>query len=214
MTAEKTVRLKGRGNGLCLLIPAEISEDEAVGASRRILAEANRFDTPVTVGLGNRSAGAGFVSRLCSEALWPSGARVLEWICDDPETSSAVSKCGMRVRGMNAAASGSGRTVSGTLRGGSMISHPGDVVIEGDIHPGAEVAAGGSIFVTGKMTGVVHAGCEGNDDAIVVAGQFLSDQVRIGGLVGRVDKSGPWWGKPVIVMVSDGGDIEIRELPA
>src|SRR6056297_3955739 len=52
--------------------------------------------------------------------------------------------------------------INRTLRSGQKIKKSGNVVIIGDINPGAEVIAGGNIIVFGKIRGVVHAGAGGS----------------------------------------------------
>jgi len=70
-----------------------------------------------------------------------------------------------------------------TLRSGFSIETPGHVVIIGDVNPGAEVIAGGNILVWGRLRGMVHAGAEGNQQAIVCALDLSPTQLRIAGKI-------------------------------
>jgi len=70
-----------------------------------------------------------------------------------------------------------------TLRSGFKISHHGHVIVLGDVNPGAEVIAGGNVVIWGRLRGVVHAGAEGDDTAVVCALDMAPTQLRIGGLV-------------------------------
>jgi len=72
-----------------------------------------------------------------------------------------------------------------TLRSGVRLHHPGSIVVIGDIHPGAEVVAGGDIVVWGKLHGTVHAGAFGDDEAVVCALDFAPTQLRIGRYITR-----------------------------
>jgi len=45
-----------------------------------------------------------------------------------------------------------------TLRSGDKISSSGDIVIMGNVNPGAEVEAGGNVYVMGDLRGTVKAG--------------------------------------------------------
>lgn len=67
-----------------------------------------------------------------------------------------------------------------TLRSGQAVRHRGDVVIIGDVNPGAEVVATGHIIVFGILRGVAHAGAEGDENAIVAALRVQPTQLRIG----------------------------------
>jgi septum site-determining protein MinC len=66
-----------------------------------------------------------------------------------------------------------------TLRSGFSIHHPGHVVVIGDINPGAEVIAGGDIIVWGRARGALHAGADGNEEAVVCALDLSPAQLRI-----------------------------------
>ena len=70
-----------------------------------------------------------------------------------------------------------------TLRSGFSIQHSGHIVIVGDVNPGAEIIAGGDILVWGHLRGVVHAGAEGNENAIVCALDLSPTQLRIAGQI-------------------------------
>lgn len=69
--------------------------------------------------------------------------------------------------------------VNKTLRSGTKVEHAGHVVIFGDVNPGAEVIAEGSVIVWGRLRGVVHAGSAGNEDAVVCALELSPMQLRI-----------------------------------
>ena len=82
-----------------------------------------------------------------------------------------------------------------TLRSGQSLRHPGDVVIIGDINPGAEAVAGGNIIVWGRVRGIVHAGALGNEDAVICALDLAPTQLRIASIIARTPDERP--GKPV-----------------
>ena len=73
--------------------------------------------------------------------------------------------------------------VQRTLRSGFKVTHHGHIVVLGDVNPGAEVIAGGSVVVWGRMRGVVHAGAEGDERAVVCALELEPVQLRIAGHV-------------------------------
>ena len=72
-----------------------------------------------------------------------------------------------------------------TIRSGQRIKYPTNIVILGDVNPGAEVIAAGDIVVLGKLRGVVHAGAGGLKDAEVVALLLDPTQLRIADLISR-----------------------------
>jgi len=75
--------------------------------------------------------------------------------------------------------------INRTLRSGQKIKKSGNVVIIGDINPGAEVIAGGNIIVFGKIRGVVHAGAGGSTEASVTALKLEPTQLRISKKIAR-----------------------------
>jgi septum site-determining protein MinC len=66
-----------------------------------------------------------------------------------------------------------------SMRSGQKIEYEGHVVVMGDVHPTAEVIAGGSIVIWGEIKGVVHAGAGGDEQAVIVGLLFEPTQIRI-----------------------------------
>ncbi|NLC69587.1 MAG: septum site-determining protein MinC [Clostridiaceae bacterium] len=77
------------------------------------------------------------------------------------------------------------RFYKGTVRSGQLISFNGNVVILGDVNPGAEIQAAGNIIVLGYLRGIVHAGMDGNKEAVVVALNLQPVQLRIANIITR-----------------------------
>lgn len=75
--------------------------------------------------------------------------------------------------------------VQRTLRSGQSVHYNGNVVILGDVNPGAEVAATGNIIVMGALRGVVHAGANGDETAVVTAFRLNPTQLRIANHITR-----------------------------
>ncbi|RMF89780.1 MAG: hypothetical protein D6736_07800 [Nitrospinota bacterium] len=67
-----------------------------------------------------------------------------------------------------------------TLRSGERIFADENLVLIGDINPGAEVVAGGDIFALGKLRGVAQAGMPDNTSAVIFALDLQPMQLRIG----------------------------------
>ncbi len=71
------------------------------------------------------------------------------------------------------------RVVNHTLRAGQTVEHDGDIVVLGDINPGAEVVATGNVFIFGSLRGRCFAGSKGGRDAYIIALDFEPVQLRI-----------------------------------
>ena len=75
--------------------------------------------------------------------------------------------------------------INRTVRGGQEVKVNCSVLICGNVNPGAQVIAGGSIDVRGTCRGFVHAGAFGDKTAFVVADRLMPAQIRIADLVAR-----------------------------
>ncbi|MGQ9467206.1 MAG: septum site-determining protein MinC [Anaerolineae bacterium] len=82
-------------------------------------------------------------------------------------------------------ASWGGLVVDRTVRSGQRIEHPGDVIVIGDVHAGAEIIAGRHVIVWGRLHGVVHAGALGDESAVVCALDLAPTQLRIADHIAR-----------------------------
>ena len=80
--------------------------------------------------------------------------------------------------------------VKATCRSGETIRHDGDVVVLGDVNPGAEVVAEGDVVVFGRLRGFVHAGATGNTWSTIVALDLDSPRIQIGPHVGTSSQAG------------------------
>lgn len=97
-----------------------------------------------------------------------------------------------------------GVLVKTTLRSGRVVRHIGHVVVIGDVNPGAHIIAGGDIVIWGRLRGTVHAGANGDQEAMVCALDMRPQQLRIANRVaiGPDDtKSRP---NPEIAYIEDG----------
>ena len=75
--------------------------------------------------------------------------------------------------------------VDRTIRGGQEITSQGSVLICGNVNPGSQVIAGGSIDIRGTCRGMVHAGAYGDTTAFIIADHLMPVQIRIGDLIAR-----------------------------
>jgi septum site-determining protein MinC len=66
-----------------------------------------------------------------------------------------------------------------TLRSGTRIEFAGNVVVLGDVNPGAEIVAEGNVLVWGRLRGVVHAGSKGKREAVICALDLSPTRLQI-----------------------------------
>jgi len=82
----------------------------------------------------------------------------------------------------------------GTVRSGEYLVSPGDLLILGDVNPGANVSAEGNIIIWGRLLGIAHAGSKGNSKAKISALQLSPVQLRIAKKIARGPKEKPQFG--------------------
>lgn len=94
-----------------------------------------------------------------------------------------------------------------TLRSGTRIEFAGHVVVFGDVNPGAEVVAEGSVIIWGRLRGMVHAGSKGNKKAIIGALDLSPTQLRIAEEVAAAlnPQHNP---KPEVVRINNDGKLQ------
>lgn len=91
--------------------------------------------------------------------------------------------------------------VHGTLRSGQEISFNGNIVVIGDVNPGALLRAKGNIVVLGTLRGVAQAGIGGNTNAVVAAYSLLPTQLRISDIIVRPPEDDVQYKYPEIAKV-------------
>jgi len=97
-----------------------------------------------------------------------------------------------------------------TLRSGTRTEFPGNIVVLGDVNPGAEIIAEGNVIIWGKLRGAVHAGSGGNNDAIVCALEFSPTHLRIADEVSeRNDHEQIRMISPQMAKVNENGKLQI-----
>jgi len=203
------IKLKGMSNSIVrCIIPEELPSAELKAAFDDVREKGGGILTGARIVLdfGARVIDEPTVASLLSEFVWPSGASVAAWITYDALSQEVLKRAGFQTSEpshVEGAPCGS-LVLNRSLRSGQRVEHRGDVIIAGHVNDGAEVIASGSITVLGRLSGLVHAGYEGDENTVVVGRWMEAMQVRIGGRIGSLERDAEWWGKHVIVSVSEG----------
>ena len=94
----------------------------------------------------------------------------------------------------------------GTLRGGQVLHHTGNIVVVGDVNPGAELVATGDIVVFGRLRGIAHAGAGGDETARIYALDLSATQLRIATFIAAEQENKPRrTAVPEAALARDGG---------
>lgn len=94
-----------------------------------------------------------------------------------------------------------------TIRSGQSINYPGNIVIVGDVNPGAEIYAAGNVIVLGTLRGLVYAGTNGNEKAIIAAFKLEPQILQIGSIVTRSPEDGSKPPYPEVAKIRNGSII-------
>lgn len=69
------------------------------------------------------------------------------------------------------------------LRSGQIVVHNFDVVVIGNVHPGAEIIAGGSVVIFGSAKGVLRAGYSQGETGVIAAIDLQPSLIQIGNFI-------------------------------
>jgi septum site-determining protein MinC len=144
----------------------------------------------VTLNLGKRMVDGGQVERLRKVAEEEFGLSVAGVSCDPRTLEGLLSGKADALHELLAQAEAEvpqddspwqeTLLFKGTCRSGVVVHNDGNVVVLGDVNPGAEVTATKDVIVFGRLRGMAHAGLGGSEGAVVVALSMEAPQVRVG----------------------------------
>ena len=106
----------------------------------------------------------------------------------------------------------SGQFYRGTLRSGQILESDGDVIVLGDVNPGAKVIAARNVVILGCLKGTVYAGMNDVDNAFVVAMSMNPMQIRIGNSIARSDDNSKSKNNEPQIAFLENGNIYIEQL--
>ncbi|WP_372634711.1 septum site-determining protein MinC [Cohnella sp.] len=76
-------------------------------------------------------------------------------------------------------------TMIGMVRSGQTVEYDGHMLLIGDVNPGGTIRCSGDVYVLGALRGSVHAGTQGNEEAIIAASLMRPTQLRIADVISR-----------------------------
>lgn len=79
--------------------------------------------------------------------------------------------------------------VGGVVRSGQVVDSQGDVLFIGDLHLGGTIRAAGNIFVLGPVQGLLIAGANGDQQAVIAGDISHAAQIRIADTVEIIEES-------------------------
>lgn len=208
----KVISFKGTAEGLVILIPKEMEVDLVMNQIAEKVKAAKKFfrGAKLKVIYRGKQLTEEEEKELINVMETNSGVTI-ESIRHESEQKPVEGEKPANISGMplrkiffKELEEGPCKFVRGTVRSGTRILFEGNVVVIGDANPGSEIVASGNIVVMGALRGMVHAGADGNREAIVTALKLSPTQLRIGDIITRCpDTSEDLEIQPEIAMVKD-----------
>lgn len=193
------VSIKGGKDGLRLVLDEAAPWNDVLDELQERFSRGIEFfyGAEITIDTGGRALGedelADLVELMAEHGLQPSTLATTS-----PEGRSAGRAMGIATRATQRSASNAapndaetGLLVHRTLRSGQVLQHHGHVTLIGDVNPGAEVVASGSIVVWGRLRGTAHAGAMGDTSAVICALELAPTLLRIADALARTPGSQP-----------------------
>jgi septum site-determining protein MinC len=194
---ETLISFKATVNGLILVMKEYGDFDEIVRQMEKKLDNSGKFfkGASISVKYRGRKLSAQEEDLVKSLLASKTGAEIKSFEEDtEPEKDSSEQvkassrpkdKLKMKKLFFKGIEEGMTKFYRGTVRSGGLIDFEGNVVVIGDVNPGGEVIATGNVVVMGSLRGIVHAGADGNRDAVVVALNLQPTQLRIADVITR-----------------------------
>ena len=190
-----SVIFKGTVNGLTIILKEEESFENILASIEEKVASAGKFFRGATLDVkyrGKKLSGEE-ESRIFILMSSKSGATIKSFQEDTSEpvqvqsAPSSQSKYKLKMRNFFFKGIDEGPTkfYRGTVRSGQLLNFDGNLVVIGDVNPGGEVVATGNVVIMGSLRGIVHAGADGNKEAIVAAFNLQPTQLRIADVITR-----------------------------
>ncbi len=219
--SDSIVTIKGVKDGLLITLNAE-EELSAVTAelAARIDEKGDFFQGAlVTLDVGTRPLRRDELGTV--KALLERRGMALQALTSDSNTAlDSALALDLRVNGPAAPAAASddldtlpfrseedgteGVMIRRTLRSGRTITSAGHVVVVGAVTPGAEIVAAGDVVIWGRLRGRVHAGVDGDENAVICALDMQPTQLRIAGYIVTSPKEKRRKPKPEFAAVREG----------
>lgn len=210
MQAGKVINIKGDKDGLRVIIDPSGAWSAVVAALQEQLEQAGNFfaGARLVLEIGDRQISEHQLAEVL-ELMNTYGLRPEALASSTREGRNIARAAGLLPRTIpsphpvgsgGAEGENIAHLVCRTLHSGQVLRHPGHITLIGDVNPGAEIIAGGSIVVWGRLRGLVHAGVFGDEQALICALDLRPTQLRIASLITRAP-DGAVGGGPEIARV-------------
>lgn len=195
---ESSVTFKGTVNGLTIIMKKDEGFDSILEQIESKIYSAGKFfkGSVLNVRYKGRKLSEDEEKKVYDLLSEKSGAKIKgieleedsnedEVIQSKPKEKTLKEKIKTRPFSFQGLEEGKTKFHRGTVRSGKLIDFDGNIVVIGDVNPGGEIVATGNVVVMGALRGKVHAGADGNKDAVVVALHLAPTQLCIADVITR-----------------------------
>lgn len=204
---EGSVTFKGSVNGLTIILKEEESFENILQQIESKVSSAGKFfkGASLDVKYKGKKLSKDEENKVLELLVQKSGAKIKSFEEDTSEPpkvqnttpSQPLYKIKMSNFYFKGIEEGMSKFYRGTVRSGQLINFDGNIVIIGDVNPGGEIVATGNVVVLGALRGIVHAGADGNKEAIIVAFNLQPTQLRIADVITRPPDEKGVKGQPI-----------------
>lgn len=180
MKKTQNVTIKGTKDGLTLHLDDTCSYDELKKELDRKLSNSTRVQEEQQLLSVKVKAGNRYLTQEQQEELKDLIRQKRNLIVEDLETNVITKAEAEQQRQETEIV-----PVAKVIRSGQVLEIVGDLLLIGDVNPGGTVKATGNIFIMGALKGIAHAGCDGNDEAVIAASVMKPSQLRISDCINR-----------------------------
>lgn len=180
MKKTQNVTIKGTKDGLTLHLDDTCSYDELKKELDRKLSNSTRVQEEQQLLSVKVKAGNRYLTQEQQEELKDLIRQKRNLIVEDLETNVITKAEAEQQRQETEIV-----PVAKVIRSGQVLEIVGDLLLIGDVNPGGTVKATGNIFIMGALKGIAHAGCDGNDEAVIAASVMKPSQLRISDSINR-----------------------------
>lgn len=192
---ESIISFKATVNGLILIMREEDDFEVILEHIEKKVATSGKFFKGASIGVKYRGKKLSDVEERKISALLAAktGAEIKSFEEDAeppernqaPEMEQVRERPKMKMLYFKGIDEGMTKFYTGTVRSGQLVTFQGNVVIIGDVNPGGQVEAAGNVIVMGSLRGIVHAGADGNKEAVIAALNLQPTQLRIADVITR-----------------------------
>lgn len=199
MPSKQLVVLKGKKEGIDVVLDAQVGFDEICAELKERIADAKNFfaEAKATIAFKGRELSSKEEEALLEIILSETTMSVSFVECEE-----SPSEAPSNVPIQNVSAAFESHSISslqceefptvfhkGSIRSGQLIKYDGSVVVVGDTNAGSEIIASGNVVVLGSLKGMVHAGANGDAGCFVSALCFTPTQLRIANIITYIPKT-------------------------